>query len=46
MLLMPSEGLTIHHLVMTGAGCQWSGLGWVIVICSYMLPLFSLVLYY
>lgn len=27
MLLMPSEGLTIYHLVMTGAGSPWSGQG-------------------
>lgn len=27
MLLMPSEDLTIYHLVMTGAGSPWNGQG-------------------
>lgn len=44
MLLMPSEGLTIYHLVMTGAGSPWSGQGYVLIISGYRVTLFSLFL--
>lgn len=44
MLLMPSEGLTIYHLVMTGAGSPWNGQGYVLIISVYRVTLFSLFL--
>lgn len=44
MLLMPSEDLTIYHLVMTGAGSPWSGQGYVLIISVYRVTLFSLFL--
>lgn len=44
MLLMPSEDLTIYHLVMTGAGSPWNGQGYVLIISVYRVTLFSLFL--
>lgn len=31
MLRMPFVALIIGHLVMTGVGCQWSGLGYTVI---------------